>query len=348
MTGDQNPAGPPDDVERLLRLAGRRPEVADDELDRLRPLALAAMRDGLARRADSRRRRLGLAVAALAALVVLAVATGLLGGAGLLGDASSPAPAIAVARLEHVSGSVSAAGDAVVAGGELVAGTELATGDAASGAGHAALATTAGHRLRLDAGTRLAILDPSRLELRAGAVYVETGPAAGGIEIGTPIGSVRDLGTRFELRLDGDGALLVRVRDGRVALDRPTGGTVEAAAGRELRAGAEGPVEQAPAEVYGASWDWIAAASPGFAIEGRPLRAYLDWVAAEAGWSLDLSAPGLDSAGLDPAALDTLLHGDVAGLDREAALAVVLSGCGLGYRLDGGVLRVVPELNAPG
>ena len=55
--------------------------------------------------------------------------------------------------------------------------------------------------MRLDADTRLGLVSGSVLELHRGAVYVDSGALAQRLEIRTPFGIARNVGTRFDVRL---------------------------------------------------------------------------------------------------------------------------------------------------
>ena len=81
---------------------------------------------------------------------------------------------------------------------------------------------------------------------------------------------------------------------------------------------------------YGPEWAWTATLAPPFAIEGHSLRAFLEHMAAEEGWTVRYASP-------DVAAMAdrTVLHGSVEGLRTEDALDVALATSGLQYRLDG-------------
>jgi hypothetical protein len=108
----------------------------------------------------------------------------------------------------------------------------------------------------------------------------------------------------------------------------------EAGSGLELRVGADGESRR-PIPVYGAEWAWVAAAGPGFAIEGRPLRVFLGWLCRENGWTLRFA-----DAESERLAGTILLHGTIDGLAPEEALAVVLPTTALPHRLDAGLLVV--------
>ena len=91
---------------------------------------------------------------------------------------------------------------------------------------------------------------------------------AGAIEVETPQGTVRDIGTRFEVRVS-DESLRVRVRDGVVSV---TGGSAARAAraGTELTVTSVAIVER-PFDISDADWSWITRAGPTFVLEGRTL-----------------------------------------------------------------------------
>ena len=98
-------------------------------------------------------------------------------------------------------------------------------------AGRLALTLAGGESLRLAARTEVMLDAPGRLYVQAGTIYVDSGerPAAARIEVVTPAGTARDVGTQFELHVEG-AALRLRVREGlviarpwRPLVDRPRG-----------------------------------------------------------------------------------------------------------------------------
>jgi hypothetical protein len=146
------------------------------------------------------------------------------------------------------------------------------------------------------------------------------------------MGTVRDVGTRFEVRLI-DSGLRLRVRAGRVQIAR--GATVTAAvAGTETTVTTTGTaVRQVPP--YGPDWAWAATLALPFTIEGHSLRAFLEHAAAEEGWTLRYASPAVAEI-----ATRIVLHGSVEGLGTEEALEVALATSGLQYRLRDGELLV--------
>lgn len=190
---------------------------------------------------------------------------------------------------------------------------------------------------RLDAKSRLRALSPTVLELERGAVYVDTGEGPQkAIEIRTSVGTVRDIGTRFAVRIvePERSALLVRVRDGAV-LTEQNGRIYRTQAGQELTLRSDGTWERHEAAPYGPEWAWVLAATPGFEIEGRTLREFLHWVSRETGWRIVLA-----DAGLEDSASQTVLHGSIGKLPPDQAPFAVLPGAGLEGEVENGALIV--------
>ena len=326
----------PDEVERLVRLAGRWPAVPSEHAAVVKEAARAEWRRTVrARRRRQLYARGAGALLAAAALALLLVRTDVWSRFG-------PRPAAILATLEAATGPVTAAGGALRVGDDVPAGAVLETGRGGASPARAALRLAGGASLRLDAGTRLKLVSGTELELDRGAVYVDSGvrPSGGALaqqlEIRTPYGVVRDVGTRFEVRLGNENASLrVRVRDGEVILDRDGEPSTSATAGVKLTVRADGTVAKGAAPVHGPAWDWVLAILPPFELKDRTLRELLDWAAAEGGWTLRFADPALAER-----AKETVGGGSIDGLGLEQALSLVLPGFGLGHRLEDGVLVV--------
>jgi ferric-dicitrate binding protein FerR (iron transport regulator) len=288
-------------VAALIRAAGKRPSIDTATMTRVR----AAVEDEW--RATIRRRRFTRIGAALVALAAGAGGTVWFLPHSTTPQPLAPAPAI-VARVQSVRG---AAG--VTGGQELRAGAELRL---ASDATASLLWNRA--TLRLDGGTRLRLDGPNLATLRSGAVYYADERAGAGATLRTPFGDVRDVGTRFELRLRDD-ALRVRVRDGAVAVR----GTI-AKQGSELVATRDA-IEQHGISIAGDDWSWIERAAPPLLLEGKTLEAVLAEVAREKGLTLEWN---------DAHARTVRLHGDVP-LTASEALDAATAAAGVTYRIDG-------------
>ncbi|HKQ60778.1 MAG TPA: FecR family protein, partial [Candidatus Polarisedimenticolaceae bacterium] len=250
------------------------------------------------------------------------------------------APAVAsaeVARVEVVARSVwsrsAGAATPLGLGDRIAAGTELAT----EAGGRLALRLSGGHSVRLDEHTRLRLLSANLLALDRGAVYLDSrgpqGTGAGGVEIRTPLGSVRDQGTQFEVRLL-EGALLLRVREGRVSLARPDS-HVELEAGHQLHLDTAGRIERGVLPPDGAAWAWAGTIAPMMRLEGRTLREFTAWVARERGLELRFAGPAAAEA-----AERIRLNGSIDGMTLEEALDSVLPTCRMSYRIEDAALVI--------
>jgi len=311
-----------DPVESLLRLAGARPAPPAERMRRVRAAVHAEWARGVERR---RRRTLGVvALLATAAAVILAL--------GLSRRASSPLPAVTVAVLERVTGAHRGlpiasridGGPAVVAIGDGVpAGAVVET----DGAARAALRLSSGASIRLDTRTRLSFRSGIEVFLERGAIYVDTPPGAAALEVHTPKGVARELGTQFEIRVL-EPEVRVRVREGIVRL-RQDERSEDARRGDELRTeGTE--IARGAVPVYGEAWSWVLDVAPPFMLEGRTLAEFLAWACRENGWTLEYA-----DAASSRAARETLLHGSVEALTPAQAVEAVLPTSGFVGRSEG-------------
>lgn len=167
-----------DAVARLLRMAGRRPAVETERMDRVRENVRAEWERNLRRR---RRVRVAVIGAALAAT---------LAGVLLLRPSFTPAPANGVTL---VARAIETSPD------------EFRSLD------------WNGATLRLDRNTRVILEERGVATLERGALYYSSDGNPGEVMIRTPLGDIQDIGTQFEVRLASD-AVRVRVREGVVAL----------------------------------------------------------------------------------------------------------------------------------
>ena len=231
--------------------------------------------------------------------------------------------------------------DAVSAGFQLAAGQTLTTG-ADSGV---ALRLASGPSVRLAADSRARLTADSELLLEIGALYVDA-RGSGQVEIRTSLGSVRDLGTQFEVRIEADESgtndhLRVRVREGTVLLTPDAasgadGATYTARVGEQLILNSEGQVLRGTTPTYGSHWDWVVQTAPLPAVDGESLRVFLDWLGREGGWDVRYADPRVEDV-----AGRTILHGDLDTLNATDAATRVLRSSGLDYRIEENVLEVV-------
>jgi ferric-dicitrate binding protein FerR (iron transport regulator) len=288
-----------DAVAALVRLAGRRPPVPEDAARRVRDAVHDEWMEAIGRRRRTRWNGSAAAVAAAAVTIVVL---------RMMPSTPHPQPPQRVVVAGgQTNGAVIYANDAY----------EVATGNTASLAwGNATL--------RLDGGTRIRIASATELTLDRGAVYVDSNHS--GVVIRTPIGSVRDIGTQFEVRLAAD-RLRVRVREGRVDLQHE-GATHSADAGVELDADARGGVTQHSIAKGGADWEWVVRAAPPIHLDGRTLSEVVASVTRDEG----VQAVWFDETARNAASMR--LHGDVP-LTPEEALDTALVASGLTSRADG-------------
>jgi len=312
---------------QLLRLAGARPDAPADRTVRIRETVHRGWQASRRRRAI-RQRVIVTTVLAAAAIVILMVRM------NVTRD-SARAPEQAVATGERIEGAPVLRRQA---GGRLETlplfpATSIRAEDVieTDGSSRASLRATGGSSVRIDRGSRIRLVAPAVVELVEGAVYIATSEGSRNFEVRTPIGTVHDVGTQFEVRL-AETSLRVRVRSGRVEIRRRAG-VVPAGAGSETTVTSRG-VDARHVSPYGPEWDWTTGLAAAFDIEGRSLEAYLDHVTREQGWTLRYANPALAGA-----ASRAVLHGSIEGLKAEDALGVALATSGLQYRLrDGEVL----------
>ena len=316
----------------LLRLAGAPPEPPVERSARVRQAVHAAWR-------AHRRQRIvrwsaaGVALCGIAAALVLAVRIDRAQPAAeRLSEAQLPSEAI-VATGTRIQGRPAlrpGAGEAQ----PLTTVTPIHVNDVVETdrASRVSLRMADGSSLRIDRGSRVRVIARAAIDLVGGAAYLETSEGSRGFEIRTPMGTVRDVGTRFEVRLI-DSGLRLRVRDGMVQIARGRSVTA-AAAGTETTVTTTG-VAMRQVTPYGPDWAWVATLATPFEIEGHSLRAFLQHTAAEEGWTLRYASPAVAEA-----ADRILLHGSVDGLGAEEALEVALATSGLRYRLRDGELLV--------
>jgi ferric-dicitrate binding protein FerR (iron transport regulator) len=181
-----------------------------------------------------------------------------------------------------------------------------------------------GATLRLDEGTRLRLDGARTATLERGAVYFDGSHA--GVTLRTPLGEVRDIGTRFEVRLAAE-TLRVRVREGRVDLRRGNERLIADAA-TELIASRAG-VERKAIAVSGDEWKWIEEAAPPMRLEGLTLAEAVARVAREKGLRAELS--GVDG--------NARLHGS-AGFTPDEALDAATAAMSATYHIERGTLIV--------
>ncbi len=274
-------------IERLLRLAAS-PELPAGGEERIRTAVRPLWRQQVRRRTLRRALTVGtLAAAAAVAAFFLVVMPRM---------TETFVPASPVASVELSRGPL----DPPFRRGKVFTGAWLHT----SPASRVSLRVIDGPSLRIDNDTTLRFVSDRIVELRQGALYVESGGRAGNaVEVRTPFGSVRDIGTRFEVRVRD--RLTVRVREGSVDLSTKAN-HVRVMSGFESNVAADGVAELA--SFADGSESWTASIAPPFAIEGRSMAALLEYCSHESGLELRYEE------GVEQIARATLMHGATSEL----------------------------------
>jgi ferric-dicitrate binding protein FerR (iron transport regulator) len=323
-----------DIVESLIRSAGRRVEPPAEAYQQV----LAAVTAAFEAKTSRRRERLRFLYAGAAAVLVFAVAL-------MMRWTPPVAERERLAEFARTIGGVEVAtGDlwrpAAEAQARLTAGIRIRTLDD----GRAALALAGGESLRLAPGTEAMLDAPGRFYVSRGTVYVDSGgrPAASRLEIVTPAGTARDVGTQFELLVDGT-RLRLRVREGSVVVDRG-GQTLTGSAGEQLSIDDFGSVMRAQIDPDAEAWQWAESIAPIPDIDGRPATQLIAWAARETGRRVRYETPLVERR-----AASVILHGNIRNLAPLAALEAMLATTDLEYVLDGDTMEIrVRDTEPPG
>lgn len=267
-----------DPLAEIIRAAGRRADPPRDDYEKVYAAAHATWQ----RKTRARKARRWYALAAAAAFVAL--------GAALWQSMPTSAPEIG-ARLEIVRGTseqrLPGEQDWIPVKAEMVEmpeGTRLRT----SGDGAIALRLDGGGSLRLDSDTSV-ILARSSIELDTGTIYFDS---AGrhpdrAVNVVTPFGTVRDIGTQFEVRTTVD-ALRVRVRSGSVVVvESPTAEPVSGLAGEEIHLDVAGQISRRGFASDNPGWAWAEALASAPDFQTPSVLRYLTWIAEETGRALE-------------------------------------------------------------
>jgi len=324
-----------DTLAPLLRLARDERPVPVEAAGRVASAVDAEWRAGVLRR---RRRRGGIAAACAVALGLVAV--GLLGPTGLWrlggGNEARLVRSIGTLRLVAAPGETPAEAGAQRITEQIAPGSVLET----TPSGRARIELPGTEEVRVAGETRLAYLGPRHLRLDRGRIYFDShrAPEAGrsilpSVVVETPYGPVRNLGTRYEIRVAGD-RLEIAVRSGSVERVAADGTVTRISAGRLSWLGADGDSGERAVAPTAERWRWTSDLSEPFATEGRTLADLLSWVEDETGLETRWQAPG------DPEAI--ALRGDLVARDPLRAAEVALRMSGLGYQEHDGVLWVTP------
>ncbi len=183
--------------------------------------------------------------------------------------------------------------------------------------------------LRVDENTRIRVDAADRFTLLSGRVYIDTGLFVyrdGGLTIDTAFGSVTDVGTQFSVAIAGD-SLDVAVREGRVDVADQSE-RYSARVGERLMLTPGQDVERTALDTHDDYWGWIAGLAPSFDTANKSLLDFLKWAARETGRELQFEG---DESRMF--AMQTDVHGSIAGLTPDEALESILATTSVRYRV---------------
>jgi len=191
--------------------------------------------------------------------------------------------------------------------------------------------------VRVDENTEIHLSSSTDIELISGRIYVDIPPVSGQNQSGfelrvvTRLGTVNHIGTQFMVTSDAD-SVEVRVREGSVSIDN-SNQVLVMQKGQLTKLSDSAKLNQQVVSTYGPDWQWTEKLTPAFALEGKALSDFLDWVGRESGREVLF-----DSIAAKDIARNTIMHGSI---DEEPlrALDIILDTNDLSwYEQDGKVI----------
>jgi ferric-dicitrate binding protein FerR (iron transport regulator) len=307
VNGQPNDGNDERQTAALLRLAGSRPLPAAERSERVRNAVKQVWRETAQRRRRTRIAFWGAGLAAAAALTAVAIIPGAIDETPQRLPTAAPAVIASVQSLDGVAWNGTAP---LSQHARLTERSEIETAD-----GTFASLDWNGITLRLSGGTRVR-LDSARIAtLHRGTIYVAA-DGVGGVRVQTPFGLIRDIGTRFDVRV-ADRSLRVRVRSGVIELRRERDAAARVAEGMQVVVEPDGATTRMPAE---GDWSWVDRAAPPIRLEGLTLGEVVERVARERGLRVDWREPAK--------ARHIQLHGQTS-MSPDEALAAASAACGV-------------------
>lgn len=266
----------PPNLARLFDGAEPRPRPTQEERSAAFQRVQMHWRQTVAVRARNRQRRFALGGLLAASLVVTV---------GLFLRQPAPTAPVPVATIERIHGDVlvrtsaSSVWRPLTRGAfSLVDGTRLRTLN-----GALRVRTHNGGSVRIDSATVVSFLADANLSLETGRVYFDSGASNAHVNITTPLGTIRNLGTQFSVRLD-DETLAIAMRSGTTVLTGKGSGDATTHSGQRrvmFMNGAAAQVETI--DDTAGEWAWADALSGEFLLDGQTAEKYLEWVTRETG-----------------------------------------------------------------
>ncbi|MCZ6618141.1 MAG: FecR family protein, partial [Gammaproteobacteria bacterium] len=263
-----------DDVRKLMELAGPRREPPDAVRERVHQAVLEAWEQvpipSPTSTSTMRQRRW----LALAASVVFGLGIGYL---ALVELAVEP-PGIS-GKMVFASGGHSVRGSEEVDAPLLQEGAMLRT----SGRGRLFIQLDEHTTLRLDHNTSITLKTSSEIWLHRGRLYADSqggDNGGGGIRIETPFASVTDVGTQFEVVVDGE-MLEVAIREGEVTValldNKILTANAQSGVGERLTILGSNDVHRDALATTDPSWSWTHRAREAYDLEANTLYDFLSW-----------------------------------------------------------------------
>lgn len=316
----------PDSVAALLRTVGKRSAPPSEDYERIFEASRSAWQRAVRQRV---RRRWTYSLAAGFAVMALI---------GVLGHFDRSSPPVLAGTLTIVTGPVFSGGTTAedwnwLSGADvpLMSGSRLRT----DSSGRAALRLVSGAALRIAGASELILGRDARIELLDGRIYLDTHGVDPGVEIVTRFGTLRDIGTQFEVYAT-DTSLRVRTREGAVTLSRGQSDSVlECGVSEELRIDRSGQVERGRIATFDPEWAWVETLAEAPSGPELSLRRFLDWVSRETGRRLRYDSPETEAR-----VNQVVLHGTTPDLAPVQALEIALATTDFDYSLqeDGTIL----------
>ena len=280
-----------DDIRRLLAASGPRPRPPVEMEGRVRAAMMAAVDelpepghgrfpavrrfiDWLGAQSFFRSPRMVFAAAAVLALTV---------GLFVVREDVPPGRDAMAGQIAYVSGGYTVRGARTGNSEQIANGAIVQT----SAEGRMLVDLGGGNSVRIDHRTSATFHSNREIWLHRGRIYIDAA-GEGSLRVTTPNASVTDIGTQFEIAVEGE-SLHIAVREGKIEVST-TSTVLQASAdegiGEVLSLDGMTLRERRPVATDDELWSWTQSARPSFRIGGRSVHDYLAWAARETGRTL--------------------------------------------------------------
>ncbi len=152
-----------------------------------------------------------------------------------------------------------------------------------------------GALVTLDQQTQLEVVGPSILYLSTGRVFVDSQSEQEHITVRTPLSTIVDIGTQFEVHVKPD-SQVVGVREGRIEMTTVSNSAIASAVdatGEMLRYDGTANIERRPIATTDPHWNWRKLGRPSFVLEGASVYDYVQWMARDNGCRIEFASNGV-------------------------------------------------------